>query len=106
MWNTVFSFPGGFACVVPHLDLMISLVGSLASSSLALMFPPTIELLTLSADSEHLPVWKIVKNMIIIAFGLVGFVTGTYSAINEIAKTFHSSPPPPHHHSASINYSS
>ncbi|XP_060064424.1 proton-coupled amino acid transporter 1-like [Ylistrum balloti] len=79
----------GIAMVVPHLDLMISLVGSLASSSLALMFPPLIEIITYSAEGERLSVISVIKNLLIILLGIVGFATGTFSAMQEIIRTFH-----------------
>ncbi|OWF52908.1 proton-coupled amino acid transporter 2-like [Mizuhopecten yessoensis] len=78
----------GISMVVPHLDLMISLVGSLASSSLALMFPPLIEIITYSAEGERLSAIKVFKNVLIILLGIVGFATGTFAALNEIIRTF------------------
>ncbi|XP_050417748.1 neutral amino acid uniporter 4 [Patella vulgata] len=77
-----------FAIVVPHLDLLISLIGAFASSSLALILPATMEILTLSSDDQILPRWRLVKNILIIIFGLLGCVTGTYTALREIIKSF------------------
>lgn len=82
----------GISMVVPHLDLMISLVGSLASSSLALMFPPLIEIITYSAEGERISVFTVIKNILIISLGVIGFATGTYAAMNEIIKTFKNTP--------------
>lgn len=78
----------GVAALVPHLDLLISLIGAFAACALALMLPPLIEILTLSMEEGQLPWWKILKDIIIIAFGFLGFVTGTYSSLKEIANTF------------------
>ncbi|KAK3099906.1 hypothetical protein FSP39_011600, partial [Pinctada imbricata] len=87
-------FTAGVAMVVPHLDLLISLVGAFASSSLALIIPPIIELITYSAPNEKLSsisnflMWS--KNIILMIFGLVGFATGTYTTLDEIIKSFSS----------------
>jgi proton-coupled amino acid transporter len=74
------------AIVVPELDLLISLVGALASSSLALIFPPIIESLTYTAPGEKVSVVLLIKNFIIMSFGLFGCVVGTWVSIDEITK--------------------
>jgi proton-coupled amino acid transporter len=74
--------------MVPHLDLLISLIGAFASCALALMLPPIIELLTLSVEQGQLPWWKVLKDILIIVFGLIGFITGTWTSLQEIIKTF------------------
>lgn len=73
----------GLSALIPHLDLLISLVGAFASSFLALIFPALIELVTF-----HCSCLTWTKNIVFILIGLVGFLTGTYSSIVEIAKTF------------------
>lgn len=88
MYLNLFVISGGCASAVPHLDLLIALVGAFASSSLALIFPPLIELITLSADGEHLSKLTIIKNILIILLGIVGMGTGTYSAVKAIVQKF------------------
>ncbi|GAB1603777.1 proton-coupled amino acid transporter 1-like isoform X1 [Argonauta hians] len=78
----------GFAIIVPHLDLLISLIGAFASSGLALIFPPLIEVLTYSAEGETLSRLVIVKNVFIFLVGVIGFITGTYSSVMEIINKF------------------
>ncbi|KAL3880859.1 hypothetical protein ACJMK2_033065 [Sinanodonta woodiana] len=78
----------GIALLVPHIDLLISLIGAFAGASLALILPPIIEIATYSGPSETISKWKIFKNIIIIFLGFVGFLTGTYSSIRDIAATF------------------
>ncbi|KAK2170350.1 hypothetical protein LSH36_3g17049 [Paralvinella palmiformis] len=73
------------AITVPHLDLMISLIGALASSALALIFPPIIHIMAFWPDGD-LRWWHIVKDVIIVLFGLLGFLTGTVTTIMKIVK--------------------
>ncbi|KAK0148164.1 Proton-coupled amino acid transporter 1 [Merluccius polli] len=70
------------AVLIPELDLVISLVGSVSSSFLALIFPPLLELLTFHTDG--LSPLVVIKNVVISVLGLIGFITGTYIAIMEI----------------------
>lgn len=81
IWYSYCLFLGAIAMVIPHLDLLIALIGALASSSLALIFPPIIELLTLSAEGNRPSVLIIVKDVAIMLLGLLGCITGTYAAI-------------------------
>jgi len=68
--------------MIPELDLVISLVGSVSSSFLALIFPPILQLLAF--HTEGLSPLVTTKNVIISVVGLVGFLTGTYIAVVEI----------------------
>lgn len=74
------------AIVVPELDLLISLVGALASSSLALVFPPLIEILTYKAPNERLSSLSVIKDISIMVFGVFGCVVRTWVSIDEIRK--------------------
>ncbi|ELU12760.1 hypothetical protein CAPTEDRAFT_170430 [Capitella teleta] len=76
------------AAVIPHLDLMISLVGAVSSSTLALIFPPILEILTLWPDELGRCKWRLVKDVLLIAFGVLGFLAGSFVSIYEIIKTF------------------
>ena len=76
------------AAVIPHLDLMISLVGAVSSSALALIFPPVLELVTFWPDQLGCCRWILIKDICLCAFGVIGFLGGTGVSLYEIIKTF------------------
>ena len=80
---------------MPDLDDLISLIGAVASSALALIFPPTLSILVfwrIRRDIHWLgclwwPVW-VVKDVLIVLLGVVGTLFGTYASIYNIVKYF------------------
>ncbi|XP_031429949.1 proton-coupled amino acid transporter 4, partial [Clupea harengus] len=89
------------AVLVPRLDLVISLVGAVSSSALALVFPPLVELIVLSsaasslspslslsapraALSPSLSLSVLAKDLTIVLLGILGFLSGTYVTLEEI----------------------
>lgn len=77
------------AALIPDLGPFISLVGAICLSTLGLMFPSIIELIV-CWDTPGLGTlnWKLWKNVLIISFGFLGFVTGTYTSIDEMIHTW------------------
>lgn len=57
-------------------------MGSVSSSFLALIFPPILEVLTFYR--EGVTPLVAVKNALISAIGLVGFLAGTYVSLEQI----------------------
>eukprot|EP00088_Acartia_fossae_P071648 TRINITY_DN9890_c0_g1_i13.p1 TRINITY_DN9890_c0_g1~~TRINITY_DN9890_c0_g1_i13.p1 ORF type:complete len:474 (-),score=52.14 TRINITY_DN9890_c0_g1_i13:363-1784(-) len=80
-------FTFALAAAIPKLDLFISLVGAVASSTLALMAPPIIDTVTYWDDSR-MTRRRIVMNFMFFILGLVGFLTGTYVSVGNIIKYF------------------
>lgn len=75
-------FTCALAVLIPELDLVISLVGSVSSSFLALIFPPILQIVTF--HGEGLSPLVTAKNALISLVGLIGFLTGTYIAVEQI----------------------
>jgi len=72
--------------MVPHLALFIALIGAVSCSVLALLFPPMIDLLCQYAKNELTVGVIIIDSLLLVTF-IIGFTTGTYSALSDIFKT-------------------
>lgn len=79
----------GIAVAVPNLGPFISLVGAVCLSMLGLIFPAIIEMVTFWENPGMGRYnWRIWKNLFLISFGILGFVTGTYTSLEEIFDSF------------------
>lgn len=72
------------AAIIPNLRDIISLVGAVSSSTLALIFPPLIEIITFWPNNLGKHNWILWKDIGIMIFGILGFVFGTYTSIEQI----------------------
>lgn len=82
--NSRLSLPVVFGLTIPLLGLVISLVGSFCLSCLGLVFPPIMELCVLYPNYGKYK-WALIKNVLLMAFGLFAFISGTYCCVLEIA---------------------
>lgn len=73
------------AAAIPKLDLFISLVGAISSSTLAMIAPAVIDTIT---QGEKCSWKKFFKNMFLATLGILGFLTGSYVSIRNIIKYF------------------
>ncbi|KAF2892776.1 hypothetical protein ILUMI_13393 [Ignelater luminosus] len=74
------------AQVMPYLDIVISLVGSVSGAALALIFPSTCELVTYYTRDPQIPLWIAFKDLFMISVGLFGCVTGTVQSIRSLIR--------------------
>lgn len=78
----------GVAELVPNLSLLLSLIGAVCSTVLALVLPPLIEFIILSCDEGGIGWYVFVKNSVILLISLVGFVTGGYESLSSIIRFY------------------
>ncbi|CAH2241053.1 jg17590, partial [Pararge aegeria aegeria] len=76
------------AVAIPDLGPFISLVGAVCLSFLGLIFPAVIETVTFWDRPNGLGRfnWVLWKNMFLICFGILGFLTGSYVSILGIIR--------------------
>jgi proton-coupled amino acid transporter len=86
-----------FACVIvtfvlaltiPMLGLFISLFGAFCLSALGLAFPAIMEICVNWPDNLGRFKWILFKDILLIIFGVVGLLAGSYSCISEIINEF------------------
>lgn len=70
---------------MPHLNVIISLIGAMFGTALALFFPVICQLVLSFGVEEERPSWFLLsKNTFIILFALFGLFTGTYESISSL----------------------
>lgn len=72
------------AILIPQLDLLLSLIGAVCSTILALVLPPLMEFIIMPCDNNFTWWWLTFKNSIILILALLGFLTGGYESISAI----------------------
>uniref|UniRef100_A0A182J9B3 Amino acid transporter transmembrane domain-containing protein n=1 Tax=Anopheles atroparvus TaxID=41427 RepID=A0A182J9B3_ANOAO len=80
----------GLALGAPELEPFIGLVGSICSATLGLMTPIVLDTVyrwpTAGAFGRYR--WKLVKNLLLMAFGLFILVVGTYFSVKDIVDIY------------------
>ncbi|KAF6025907.1 hypothetical protein EB796_015790 [Bugula neritina] len=78
------------AAVGKYLDLLIALIGSVASAALAIIFPPLLEIMTFWPDRKERKYFWIMftKDIVIMLFGVLCFVSGTAVAVMQLVQRF------------------
>lgn len=79
------SFTVAIAIGIPNIGPFISLIGAAGLSTLGLMFPPIIEIITYYKQPGYGKfMWILWKNVFLILCGIASFFTGTYVSLLEI----------------------
>ncbi len=76
------------AVLIPQIDLFISLVGAVACCVLALIIPPVLDLLLFWKKSMKFSFFILIKDILIILFGVYIFISGTFVSIVNIIDYF------------------
>lgn len=80
---------GGLGLAVPDVGIFVSLVGSFYSSALAVFMPVFIEIIYLKTHGGFGKFyWKLIKNLVIMAFAVLSLLTGTFTSIRNIIDTY------------------
>ncbi len=74
------------AIIVPNLGPFISLIGAVTLSTLGLMFPAILETITYYPELGRCG-WRLIKNIFLIIFAAIGFISGAYVSIVDIIAT-------------------
>ena len=72
--------------LVPFLEQLIALIGALASASLALILPAAIHIISLYGEPQTPGKGIIFKNSLIMLVGVIGCITGTYTAVMDLVR--------------------
>ncbi|XP_058816791.1 proton-coupled amino acid transporter-like protein pathetic isoform X1 [Topomyia yanbarensis] len=75
------------AAALPNIGPFVTLIGAVCLSTLGMMFPAVIELVTYYEKPGYGRFnWILWKNIGLICFGVIGFITGTYVSIEEFSQ--------------------
>ncbi|XP_065087439.1 proton-coupled amino acid transporter-like protein CG1139 [Ochlerotatus camptorhynchus] len=78
----------GFALVAPKVESFIGLLGSFGTAILSVLLPVTVDLLYRWPNDFGRFRWKLVKDIILILFGLFVLIVGTYFGILDIVAIY------------------
>ena len=74
--------------IVPNLSLLLSLIGSVCSTVLALVFPPLIQFIILKSEDNGLNSYIVIKNTTILVISMLGFLAGGYESLSAIFREY------------------
>lgn len=87
--SVLLNFVVGIAAIVDeYLNLLIALVGSVASAALTLIFPAALEILTFWPERKSIRHFWITcsKDVCIFVFGIFCFLFGTVTAMQNLVQ--------------------
>lgn len=76
------------AVAIPRLGLFISLFGAFCLSALGLAFPALMEICVKWPNNLGRFNYILIKDILLIIFGIIGLVAGTYTSVRDIIKSF------------------
>ncbi|CAG2105350.1 unnamed protein product, partial [Medioppia subpectinata] len=84
------SIYNALAALIPKLELILALIGAVSCSTVAIMIPPILHTITFyELTTETFPkIWLCLRNGVIVLFGMLGFVTGTYFSVSDIIQSY------------------
>ncbi|KAK4872815.1 hypothetical protein RN001_014844 [Aquatica leii] len=74
------------AVFIPLLELFISLFGSFCLSALGIVFPAIMDICIKWPNKLGFQNWILIKDVFLIGFGMLGLMSGSYSALAEIIR--------------------
>uniref|UniRef100_A0A1A9VEA9 Amino acid transporter transmembrane domain-containing protein n=1 Tax=Glossina austeni TaxID=7395 RepID=A0A1A9VEA9_GLOAU len=77
-----------FAIALPDLSLFLSLVGAFCLSILGLIFPALLQICVQYRTGYGKWNFRLMKNLLLVTFGAVGGIMGTYVSIMEIVRAY------------------
>ncbi|GAB0092794.1 proton-coupled amino acid transporter-like protein CG1139 [Sergentomyia squamirostris] len=72
------------AIAIPKLSFIISFFGAFCLSMLGITFPAIMEICIHYQDFDGRNYWNLILNIFLIIFGIMGFIAGSYVAINDV----------------------
>ena len=76
-----------FAILIPKIDILLSLFGSISGSTIALILPAILDLVLFWPKSKY-SLTKLFKNIFILTLGIYIFIAGLTTSINDIVDYF------------------
>ncbi|RZC32498.1 Aa trans domain containing protein [Asbolus verrucosus] len=83
-----FFFAVVLAVSIPMLGLFISLFGAFCLSALGIAFPAIMEICVYWPDKLGPFKWILIKDILLVIFGVGGLLAGSYSCISEMVEKF------------------